>query len=167
MSILLMEGTILAFVWPAFVLPTIIAPIILKYRLDNELNKLIATLVFKPVIATLLWALILMFTMDYPQFFVLTLAPGLGLTLVIVWKFRRLIRVNTIIMAVLIGLDILRWGNTFLTMTLPVGWYRFEMLRNPYESLGYCLGLLLPNVYAMVGLLICMMYARQQNIHQS
>ena len=160
--IMFMVGAILILVWPAFILPVILALIIrFAYRLDSDLHKLLAYLTFKPVIATPLWALIIVFLPGFPQALLAALISGVGLTSIIVWKCWRAVKINKILTMFLIGLDILRWGNTYFTMTSSLSWYRFVPLRDPYESAGYVLGLILPNAYAVIAFLLCIAYNRQ------
>lgn len=145
----------LVFASPAFVLPAILGPVILRLYRGDELSKLAGVFTLKPLLATLLWAFIysLGITLDLPEGAVqiLLLIPGIGLTMLIVLAFKRLFRSETRIALVLLVVDALRWLNTF-------AWVRS---RDVLESPLYMVALILPNAYAIMALAILWFRARR------
>lgn len=160
---------LLMFASPAFILPFILGLVILvKYRKD-DLSRLAGVFTFKPIIATPLWAVIFQQTTSVPvmlpeaadkshlltPLYILTLLPGATLTLLIVIAFRKLYAQKSKWAYVLLGLDMLRWLNTFFAHLI---WVR------PYGlSTGwflYIAGMVLPNVYAVIALVISIIQAR-------
>jgi hypothetical protein len=109
----------------------------------------------KPLLATPLWALIVDLegrTRFYQTHEALpTLIPALGLTLWIVWKYRHLLRTNTGTILLLLIADALRWLNSFTWLTIN------SDAGSPY----YTAGLILPNAYALMALMIVWLRKRR------
>ena len=142
----------LAFTLPAFILPLILGPILLRRYRDDDLSKLAGWLTLKPVLATPLWALILGSMSSFTAFpalkEALTLIPGIGLTLLILWANRRLFAAEKTTGLMFLLADALRWLNAF-------AWVYFSAslgmsAPDPY----YVIGLVLPNAFAVMAFLV-------------
>jgi hypothetical protein len=160
---------VLAFAWPAFILPVILGlAIFASYRRDR-LSQLAGLFAFKPVIATPLWAILFALTArllsplapgrePYPlsPLYFLTLFPGVILTLLIVIAFRQLFMTGSKLAYSLLVLDVMRWMNTFLAY--------FVWMSPESGSIGwsmYIAGILFSNLYAIVALIICIFQANK------
>ncbi len=149
---------VLIFASPAFVLPLIIGPIILRLFHDDELSKIAGVFTLKPLVATPLWALTLaLFGKSTPPediAQVLSLIPAIGLTAAIVWRFKHSFKTDARIASVLVGADAVRWLNTF-------AWMQFgahPRITDPFLLAGW----ILPNAYAVMALVILWLRARRQ-----
>jgi hypothetical protein len=146
---------VMIFTCPAYLLPLILGPILLRRFKDDELSKMAGWFTLKPLLATPLWALIVDLegrTRFYTTLDALpTLIPAIGLTLWIVWKYRHLLRTNlgTVIL-LLIG-DALRWLNSFAWLTID------SSSGSPF----YTAGLILPNAFAVMVLVIALLRKRR------
>lgn len=136
--------------WPAFILPVIAGPVILRLFRDDPVRGLAGWFTLKPLIATPIWIFIVSLS-DGPKGWVLpfSLLPGIGLTLYLVYKFRHLLDAERKIFTVLLAGDALRWLNSFVFLlasggTFP-GWN---------EEIPYRIGVILPNAYAVMAFVI-------------
>ncbi len=157
-------GLTLFFTWPALVLPLLLGTFsLLKYGGD-DMSRLASVFALKPVIATPIWALLCAITLGMAPFlgyiplslaspiYWLTLLPGLGLTVAIVLLFRKLFQTKAPLAFVLLGCDMIRWIWTFLI-------YPESGPLSSYDT-PYHLALLLPNLYAIMALVIAVARAR-------
>lgn len=146
---------ILIFVSPAAILPLILGPIILRVFREDEISSMAGLLTLKPLLATPLWAFIIALgsELDLPGLItqLLSIVPGIGLTLLIVWKFRALFGTQQKIAFVLLAVDAMRWLNSFAAFQFGHGAGDFY----------YWLGLILPNAYAILVLAILWIRQRQ------
>jgi hypothetical protein len=158
----MMEPFFLVFVFilPAFTLPVIIGPILLlKFR--DELGKMAAWFTLKPLLATPLW-IVSLFMIDSssslnPKILqTLTMLPAILLTLLLVLRFRKVIPMESKSAAVLIILDALRWLNTYIWLATGGKPY----LQDPFLLAGW----ILPNLYAVIALVIMGMRKRKQAV---
>lgn len=159
---------------PAFLLPLTCGLLILwRYR-QNSVERLAGIFTIKPLIATPIWALIAslvtssrstwtsspLYGSTYDSSYLstplywLTLVPGLGLTIAILCLFRHLYRGKSMSAFVLLGCDVVRWTTTFL---LYPAWMNFVLW-----PATYWIGLLLPNLYALVAVGIIVWQSRQR-----
>jgi hypothetical protein len=152
------------YVAPAFLLPIIIGPIILRSSRD-ELGKLAAWFTLKPLPATVLWVTALVWLanglkLDKAVAEVLSLIPSVAITGVIAWRFRDLIRTDASVLAAFLGGDVLRWLNT-------LAWMRhggqLPLLDDPF----YVLGLGLPNACAVLAFALIRRRPRERRMVQA
>jgi hypothetical protein len=162
MSTNLLENVllILIFVWPAFILPILIGPIILRvFRRDN-LRRLAGLFTLKPVLATPLWAAAYLvgdtLTGSYWIGYALSMLPALVLTLLIVRSCRQAFATDRSMALLLLAGDAVRWLNTLAWQVLSedIGFSTLD----PY----YLAGLILPNLYALMALILLWVRARNQ-----
>lgn len=144
-----LSGTII--LWPAFVLPVIAGIILPIYFRDDPIHGLAEAFTLKPLIATPVWLYILL-TLAPPGKTAspVTLIPGIGLTLVIVYAFRGLFRTETKTFLILLGADAIRWLYSFAYLRLATGTFNEPIVENPL----YLIGLILPNAYATLAFVI-------------
>ena len=154
---------VLLFTSPAFVLPIILGPIILRRYREDELSRLAGLFTLKPLLATPLWGLI--FSLEdrlslAPSLkLAVTLVPGIGLTLLILWATRRAFAAERRTGLLFLAADALRWLNTF-------AWLLFSAsLGRSSPDVLYVVGLVLPNAYAVMALL--MMRSRRKGRERS
>lgn len=146
---------VLIFTAPAFVLPLILGPIILRSFGADTLSRMAGWFSMKPLLATPLWALIV--TLEGRTTFhqaldaAPTLIPGIGLTLWIVWRYRHLLRTELALVILLIVMDVPRWLNSFAWLTID----------SSADSPFYVAGLILPNAYAAISLAIAWLRQRR------
>jgi hypothetical protein len=156
-NVMAMALLILLFTWPAYVLPIIIGPVILRVFAGDPLGKMAGVFTLKPLVATPIWALIVVMGNDSklsPDIReLLTLIPGIGLTLILVLVFRRLFETERNIAFILLGADALRWLTTFVFV---------KSHGDPGDAL-YVAALIMPNAYAVLALVILWLRSRQQN----
>ena len=137
-----------------FAFPITIGPIILLSHRHDALARLAGVFTVKPLAATPLWALILALRPDIRSdaqqttSLLLTLVPGIGLTLLILWVFRRVYKLEPTRAYVLLGADVIRWLSTFVMLLMYPN--ADLSLRAGY----YLLALAVPNAYAFLAAII-------------
>lgn len=148
---------VMVFTSPAFVLPLILGPVILRSYKD-ELGKFAGWLTLKPLIATPCWALMLelldKFKLPKDPGQALSLLPAVVLTLLISWKFRGVFKAERTVF-VFLAADALRWLNTYV-------WMHFDgraQLTDPFLLAGW----ILPNAYAVMALIILVRRKKQSD----
>ena len=131
-----------------FILPLIIG-LALVHRAPG-VSRLAGWLTLKPVLATPLWFLLgaATFRGDWSRpslAYAVTALPGVGLTLVLVWVFRSVVRwrANGPLWLLLV-LDTLRWGSSFL----------FGLVEAAKLSL-LMVSLAMPTVFALCAWMVC------------
>jgi hypothetical protein len=137
--------------WPAHILPLIIGIVLLRTLRDSPLSGLLGLFTLKPLLATPLWASLLYVVEDSsgllhgPLGPLITLLPGIGLTLLILLNQRRNLRYAGWLLIPILVLDALRWINSFLYALnqLSLQWHY------PY---GLTVGLFMPNLFAVMAL---------------
>lgn len=138
---------ILRFAALAFVLPVVVGPVILLSHRDDALARLAGVFTLKPLAATPLWALIVTLRPDIfssaqqTTSLLLTLVPGIGLTLLIVWAFRQVYKLEPIRACVLLGADVIRWLSTFVMVLMG-------------PTLFFVVPLIIPSAYAILAAVI-------------
>ena len=149
---------VLIFTSPAFVLPLILGPIILRKFVDDSLSRLAGVFTLKPLVATPLWALslVLLDELKLPKDIgpALSLIPAIVLTVMIVWRYNNLFKTETRIASVLAGADAIRWLNTFAWMQSG----GHARITDTFLMAGW----ILPNAYAVMSLVILWLRARKQ-----
>ena len=119
----------------------------------GQLSRMAGLLTLKPIVTTPIWATIIYFFLPYsidrlePAHW-LTILPGAGVTIMIVFMYRHLFSGPTASSAtVLLVLDCIRWLNSFL-LILPYG----GGTNGPLSCLFAFVGLAMPSVFAVVAL---------------
>ena len=154
---------VIIYVWPAFILPLILGSILLiRFRQDN-MSRVLGWLTLKPIAATFLlaWYLAIFGSSegDIPFF---ALIPGPLLTFIISFRFRNLFKTQKLLFGLFLGLDALRWINTFIMLSPWVQpSYHPDNLRG---SSFYIIALILPNVYALIAMSTGLLRARNCKI---
>jgi hypothetical protein len=150
-------GIILVFTSPAYVLPILLGPLILRSYRADPLGGLAGAFTLKPLAATPLWALLLFLSdrMGLPDQLapLVVLIPGIGLTLIIVRLYGQVFRSEKRIAFILLACDALRWLNTFFWSLLSGD----LSAQTPFHIIG----LVLPNAYAIMAIAILSYRARQ------
>jgi len=106
-----------------FILPCFLGIRILGQASD-DFSRLAGWLTLKPLIATPLWFFLVdaTFSGDWSRpgpAYVLTALPGIGLTLILVLIFRSVFQSHSSATRMLLALDTVRWGSSFLMGLLP------------------------------------------------
>jgi hypothetical protein len=106
-----------------FILPCLLGIRILGQSSD-DFSRLASWLTLKPLIATPIWFFLVdaTFSGDWSRpgpAYVLTALPGIGITLIIVLIFRSVVQSHPSGIRMLLALDTLRWGSSFLMGLLP------------------------------------------------
>lgn len=121
----------------------------------DDLGKMATYLTLKPIVATPIWFAIIYTLLPpfihklEPAHF-LTLLPGAGLTIVIVFMYRHVFTGPSAGSAIiLLVLDCIRWLNSFL-LILPYG----GGTNGPLNCLFAFIGLAMPSVLAVVALML-------------
>jgi hypothetical protein len=150
------------FVLPAFVLPVLLVPILLRVFRADELVRTASYFTLKPLLATFLWAFLYFLGegglgLPRPLTLGLTLVPGIGLTLLILWGARKHFRTESATLLLFLAADALRWLNSFLFMlgSGPNGW------GDPGPN--YLAGMILPNLYAVMAVVVMWLRARKRD----
>lgn len=107
----------LVFVGPALVWPAIAGFFILTSYPDDPLGKLAGFFTLKPLVATPLWVMLLLFPQvpgGPANWSLWSLLPGAVLTLMIVANFWRLFAPPSLLASAFLAFDVLRWGTTFM-----------------------------------------------------
>jgi hypothetical protein len=146
---------------PALVLPLLFWMIIhFMFRAD-PLERLAGPFTLKPVIATILWAVILQLNAvaAVPAAVVkpLTVIPGIGLTLLIVWANLDLFRGEPKWAWILLVMDTLRWLSSFL-------WLEFDG-SIAFTGPLFWLAMGLPSIFAIMA--IGVMWNRRQVLRRT
>ena len=146
---------VMLFTSPAYVLPLILGPVLLRRFREDDLSRMAGWFTLKPLLATPLWAWIVDLEGGTGFYLPLdafpTLIPGIGLTLWILWKYRHLLRSNMGTIILLLVGDALRWLNSFAWLTID----------SDAGSPFYTAGLILPNAYAVMALVIVWLRKRR------
>jgi len=153
MEILLTIGIGMYILWPAFVLPVIAGPVILRFFRDDPLRGPAAAFTLKPLVATPLWLLFLLNLGDPGpgyQTSPVTMIPGIGLTLVILYAYRHLFRTERNIFLLLLGADAIRWLYSFAALRFGA----LTIYELSVESPPFLIGVILTNAYAVMALMI-------------
>lgn len=150
------------FVYPAFVLPVILGPLVLWLFRSDELARLAGLFTLKPLLATFLWAFLYFLGdqgLSLPRSLtrLLTLLPGIILTLLILWGGRRFFRTESATILLFVLADALRWLNSFLFL-LGSG---IDGWSDPGPN--YIIGLALPNLYALMVLVVLWLRSRRRD----
>jgi hypothetical protein len=148
---------IMIFLWPAFMLPVILGSLILRQYGHDPLGRMAGMFSMKPLAATPLWALI--FAMGDRQEIsfavtqVISWVPAILLTLLLAILFRRVFSTDRRLAWVLIGMDAVRWLNTFTGVAL-------NRALGGALSTFYLAGIIIANAYPVVALIILWVRAR-------
>lgn len=154
-----LAAVVLVFVytWPAFILPLLLGPLILRLHKNDALSRPAAWFTLKHLLATALWAAIYSVGLDNARLSgvisVLSLMPAIGLTLMIVLRFKDVLMAATTTALVFVGMDALRWLNTLAWMWSHGG----TNLTDPFFIAAW----ILPNAYAVAALVIMQLRARR------
>lgn len=150
---------VLLFTSPAYVLPLVLGPIILRTFRKDPLARFAGFFSMKPVVATPLWILLgISFSdLNFPGRLLQlqTIIVGLGLTLILMWEFRALLKSERKTVFLLLACDSVRWINTLL-WTLRTGNMTGQM---PF----YLAGLIFTNVYALMAFFVMRSRARRRS----
>jgi len=136
--------------WPAFVLPLIAGIAILIYFRGDPIRGLAGAFTMKPVLATPVWLYIILTITEVgnrgsPP----TLIPGIGLTLLLLYLFRRLFRTERKAFLLLLAGDAVRWLYSLAYLRFWMGSLGDLTLKDP----PFLVGILLPNAYALMAFL--------------
>ena len=95
----------------------------------HDFRRFAGVLTLKPIIATPMWLILAepyLFTIvdtTDPRY-VLTIVPGISMTIIILWYFRHsLLSLNKLRVGLLIVLDTARWVSTFAVPQLESQWF--------------------------------------------
>ena len=143
--------------WPAFVLPVIAGAVILLYFRDDPIRGMAGAFTLKPLIATPVWLYMLIsLAPARDTSSPITLIPGIGLTLLLVYAFRGVIRTEAKTALVLLVGDAIRWLYPFAYLFWSPGAFEKSSVENPL----FLIGLILPNAYAALAFVI--LWVRRQ-----
>jgi len=124
--------------------------ILVKHR-GSEFAKFAGLLSLKPIIATPLFFQIVKWYQDHTTgcdlnpLYLITLVPGLGITLLLVFYFREVVwDSRNKAMPVLLILDIVRWGNSVLLFSSCLELGDITPVLQAYLGLG------MPTIFALV-----------------
>lgn len=145
------------FALPAFVLPGILGPLLMyRYRQDR-ISQVAGWFTLKPLAATPLWILMIALGDSLGVPFRITQAfswlPGFGLTLLLIWWFRKSIRQEIRASLLFVIADALRWLNAFVAVAAA------KSLSGKLD-LFYFMGVAAANLYALMALVI--MWVREK-----
>jgi hypothetical protein len=143
---------ILLATWPAHLLPAVIGGVLLVGYPHKALSGLAGLLTLKPLVATPLWVWLYVFSEQHGLLYgavgpLLTLLPGIGLTLIILGIKRQDLAYAGRLLIIFLVCDALRWINSFLFVL------NGEPLVLDYSPADIR-GLILPNLYAVMSLVM-------------
>ncbi len=96
-----------------------------KNNNSNRLRKLTGRFIFKPIITTPIWIFVILYSnylfISQPSIFwsLISIAPAIITTIIIVYKFCDLFYLKNFVAWILLGVDIVRWGRVFMAMNIP------------------------------------------------
>jgi hypothetical protein len=124
-----------------------------KNKSANRLKKLAGWFIFKPIITTPIWMIVIFYSnylfLSKPSIFwsTISILPAVTASIIIVYKFQDLFRSKNLGPWILLGFDIVRWGSTYVAMNIP--FYKSDLV-----TLAELLSASFPTLYTIIAIIL-------------